>query len=84
MKKTKIIHSNKLAGFLLMSGCKLLEVKANLKNPIFNIYVFVDNDKLQLNLTTYMNERQNAIPVDDSVLTLTVPTLEAEEVLTNS
>jgi hypothetical protein len=59
MKKTKIIHSNKLAGFLLMSGCKLLEVKTNLKNEMFNIYVFIDNDRLQNNLASYMNDRKN-------------------------
>jgi hypothetical protein len=59
MKKTKIIHSNKLAGFLLMAGCKLLEVKTNLKNEMFNIYVFIDNDRLQENLASYMNNRKN-------------------------
>ena len=60
LRKTKYIHSNKLAGFLVMAGCKLLKIKPNLKNSIFNIYIFVDDEKLQSNIGRFMEEN-NAI-----------------------
>jgi hypothetical protein len=41
-KKTKFIHSNKLAGFLIMAGCRLIKVKKNLKNSFFNYNFFID------------------------------------------
>jgi len=59
--KTKIIHSNKVAGYLLMSGCKLISIKPNLKNPLFNVYIFINNEKLQKNLSEYMQWSKDVV-----------------------
>ena len=54
ISKTKIIHSNRLAGYLLLGGCKLISIIPNLKNALYNVYIFLNNSKLQKNISDYM------------------------------
>lgn len=53
MKPKKIIHSQRMAGYLMLKGFVLLEIKANLKDKGRNIYLFNESDELNNALDKY-------------------------------
>lgn len=52
-RKTIVIHSQKLAGYLIFNGCRPLKMEQSKKDAKLNVFVFYDNDKLQSILHDY-------------------------------
>jgi hypothetical protein len=45
-KKPFVIYSRPLAGYLLSNYCELLRVTPSIQNPLKNVYMFKDTEKL--------------------------------------
>ena len=54
--KTKKIFSRKLAIYLREYGCKIVNMEVNRHKPNLDVYIFEDNDNLQLALSNYMTK----------------------------
>lgn len=50
---TIIIHSKRMAGWLMYRGHKLIKVVDNRKRPGFNIFIFADSDLLRTHMSEY-------------------------------
>ena len=53
---TKTIFSRKMAVYLRNHGCKIIRTEANRYKPEFDAWVFEDGEKLQTEITNYMNK----------------------------
>ena len=53
----KEIYSRKMAVYLRNKGCKIVGTKANPYKPEFDMWLFEDGEKLQSEITNYMNDR---------------------------
>jgi hypothetical protein len=53
------IFTQKLAGWLLMNGCTLKEVKTNRLHPQFFVYIFEQNEKLRQKYAQHIMEQKN-------------------------
>jgi len=53
----KIIHNQRLAGFLMSCGCKLIEVRKNLKDKSLLVYIFRNTKFLNDRMSEYLKEK---------------------------
>lgn len=53
MNKQYVVHSQKMAGWLMLRGNKLITVADNKRHPGYHIYVFNDTDKLRNDMADY-------------------------------
>ncbi|WP_369127150.1 DUF5659 domain-containing protein [Paenibacillus antri] len=51
--QTYIVHSQRMAGWLIYRGQKLIKVAQNKMRPGFNIFVFVDSTQLRKDMSEY-------------------------------
>lgn len=52
----KLIKTQKLAGFLMMNGYKLLRMNDDKNNPIYKIYIFRNDDGIELMIDKYKEQ----------------------------
>ena len=57
MNKQYVVHSQKMAGWLMLRGNKLITVAVNKRRPNYLIYVFNDTDKLRNDMSDYAVRR---------------------------
>lgn len=55
MSRDIIIMQQRMAGWLMYNGMKLLKVKKDLKDKNRNIYIFSDTDELRGLMSKYTN-----------------------------
>lgn len=55
-----VIYSQRLAGYLMTQGFKLLRVEPNKEFPSFNVFIFEDNLELRLKMSEYTRDRKPA------------------------
>lgn len=55
-EKFKYIFSLKLAGYLMMRGCRIIRINHNLDVSNKDVYVFIDTPKLRLAMSEYSNK----------------------------
>lgn len=60
MYATTVITSGRVAGYLMLSGLKLLAVKTDLKDPTRMVFVFRESPLLQRYLRDYREARKQA------------------------
>lgn len=53
----KPIFSQRLAGFLMFNGHRLVDIKRNLNNPKKNVFYFFETDELNELIEDYINNR---------------------------
>ncbi len=56
MEKFKYIFSLKLAGYLMMNGCRILRINHNLNVSDKDVYVFEDTEELRRMMSEYSNK----------------------------
>lgn len=55
-EKFKYIFSLKLAGYLMMNGCRILRINHNLNIQDKDVYVFEDTEDLRKIMSEYTNK----------------------------
>ena len=55
-----IIYSQRLAGYLMMQGFKLLRIEPNKEFSSFNVFIFEDSLELRLKMNEYSRRRKPA------------------------
>ena len=55
-----IIYSQRLAGYLMMQGFKLLRMEPNKEFSSFNVFIFEDSLELRLKINEYTSSRKPA------------------------
>lgn len=56
-KKYKQIFSLRLAGYLMMNGCRLMRIHHDLKCANRDVYLFENTKKFNENILTYSNTK---------------------------
>lgn len=51
--KQYVVHSQKMAGWLIYCGHKLICIGENKKRPGFNVFIFVDSEQLRIDMSEY-------------------------------
>lgn len=54
---TITIHSQRMAGWLIYRGHKLINIAANKMRPGFNIFIFALTDQLRIDMSEYVPYR---------------------------
>ena len=58
-----IIYSQRLAGYLMMQGFKLLRIEPNKEFSSFNVFIFEDSLELRLKMNEYSNKKSKSLQV---------------------
>ncbi|GIP21052.1 DUF5659 domain-containing protein [Paenibacillus sp. J22TS3] len=53
MEKQFVIHSQKMAGWLMYKGNKMIKTAQNKRQLGYHIFIFADTDKLHIDMTEY-------------------------------
>jgi len=53
MTRVKLVHSQRMAGWLIYCGHKLIKICENKRQPGFNVFVFADTPLLHIDMNQY-------------------------------
>lgn len=56
-KKDFVVFSQRMAGFLMLNGCRLLKIKNDHNSPTKFVYYFPNNDYVKSFVEYYLEQR---------------------------
>lgn len=56
MEKDYVVFSQRMAGYLMMNGCRLKKIVPDRKQPTKNVYYFPNTDYVKVRVEKYKNE----------------------------
>ena len=59
MEKDYVVFSQRMAGFLMMNGCRLKKIKNDLNTPTKFVYYFPNTDYVKTFVEQYLNKNNN-------------------------
>lgn len=51
-----VVYSLRCAGFLMLNGCVLLRMEQSRKNPSKKVFIFYNDEKVNMNIRKYTDE----------------------------
>ncbi|MFB4471804.1 DUF5659 domain-containing protein [Oceanobacillus caeni] len=58
-EKDYVVFSQRMAGFLMLNGCRLLKVKPDKNKPTMNVYYFPNTDNVLRRVNDFLALRSN-------------------------
>jgi|GEM_PF-6509491 len=56
--RTMLVHSARMAGWLIYHGHKLIKITSNTFRPNYNVYIFIDSEQLRSDMAEYVPYRR--------------------------